>query len=88
MSTSKKYIFFPFFQSISYNNVVVTKQIYFSSIFLKLWVHISDNIAGVLGDRSTTRGGIGTGKKKGIFSPVQKLFRCFDIKRFAWFEKT
>ena len=38
-----------FFHSISYNNVVVTKQIYFSPTFLKSWVHISDNIAGVLG---------------------------------------
>ena len=38
-----------FFHSISYNNVVVTKQIYFSPTFLKSWVHISDNTAGVLG---------------------------------------
>ena len=29
--------------------MVVTKQIYFSPIFLKSWSHISDNIAGVLG---------------------------------------
>ena len=38
-----------FFRSISYNNVVVTKQVYFSSAFLKSWVYISDNIAGVVG---------------------------------------
>ena len=38
-----------FFQSIVYNNVVVTKQICFLTIFLKLWVHISDNIAGLVG---------------------------------------
>ena len=37
------------FQPVSYNNVVGTKQIYFSSVFLKSWVHISDNIAGVVG---------------------------------------
>ena len=36
--------------SVSYNNVVVTKQIYFSLTFLKLWVHISNNITGVVGD--------------------------------------
>ena len=36
-----------FFKSA--NNVVVTKQIYFSPAFLKSWVHISDNIAGVVG---------------------------------------
>ena len=71
MSTSKKYIFFPFFQSISYNNVVVTKQIYFSSLFLKLWVQVSDRIAGVVGGCSTTREDLGTGKKRVIFSPVQ-----------------
>ena len=36
--------------SVSYNNVVVTKQIYFSLTFLKSWFHISDNITGVVGD--------------------------------------
>ena len=36
--------------SVSYNNVVVTKQIYLSLTFLKLWVHISNNITGVVGD--------------------------------------
>ena len=40
---------YSFFQSISYNNVVVTKQFFFSPIFLKSWIHISDNIAGVVG---------------------------------------
>ena len=49
MSTSKTWIFICFFRSISYNNVVVTKQVYFSSAFLKSWVYISDNIAGVVG---------------------------------------
>ena len=39
-----------FFQSISYNNVVVTKVIYFSSAFLKSWVDIFDKIAGVAAD--------------------------------------
>ena len=33
------------FQSVSYNSMVVTKQICFSPTFLKSWVHISDNIA-------------------------------------------
>ena len=37
-----------FFHSVSYNNVVVTKQIYFSHTFLKSWTHIFDNIAGVV----------------------------------------
>ena len=36
------------FQSRSYNNVVVTKQIYFSSAFLKAWAHIPDNIVRVI----------------------------------------
>ena len=36
-----------FFQSISCNSLVVAIQIYFSPIFVKLWVHASDNIAGV-----------------------------------------
>ena len=36
--------------SVSYSNVVVTKQIYLSLTFLKLWVHISNNITGVVGD--------------------------------------
>ena len=40
---------YPFFQSISYNNMAVTKQIYFSPTFLKWWVLICDNIAGVVG---------------------------------------
>ena len=34
----------PFF---FYNSVVVAIQIYFSPTFVKLWVHTSDNIAGV-----------------------------------------
>ena len=37
-----------FSQSVSHNNVVVTKQIYFSPKFLKSQVHISDNITGVV----------------------------------------
>ena len=49
----------------------VTKQIYLPPTFLKLWVHLSDNNAGVVGGHSTTRGGIGIGKEKGIFPPVQ-----------------
>ena len=43
----KRKFFYPF-QSRSYNNVVVTKQIYFSPRFLKSLVHISDNIAHVV----------------------------------------
>ena len=39
-----------FFQSISYNNVVDPKQIYFPPTFLKSCVHISHNNAGVVGD--------------------------------------
>ena len=30
--------------------MVVIKQIYFSLTFLKSWFHISNNIAGVVGD--------------------------------------
>ena len=41
--------FLSFFQPISYNNVLVTKQIYFSKEFLNSWVNISDIIAGVVG---------------------------------------
>ena len=44
----KSWIFLLFF-SVSYNNMVVTKQIYFWPTFLKSWVHISDDIAGVVG---------------------------------------
>ena len=32
---------FSYHFSVSYNNVVVTKQIYFSPTFLKSWVQIS-----------------------------------------------
>ena len=39
-----------FFQSISYNNVVIRKETYFSHTFLKSWIHIHDNIAGVVGN--------------------------------------
>ena len=49
MGTSKMSILLSFF-SVSYSNVAFTKQIYFSPTFLKLWVHIFDNIAGVVGD--------------------------------------
>ena len=38
----------PFFQSIVYNNVVVTKQIYFLATLFISWVHISYNVAGVV----------------------------------------
>ena len=34
----------PFFQSIVYNNVVVTKQICFLATFFKLWAYISDKL--------------------------------------------
>ena len=37
-----------FFQSISYNNVVGTKQIDFSPAFLKTWVRPFDNVARVV----------------------------------------
>ena len=47
----KEVNFLIFFLIISYNNVVVAKQIYFSFIFLKSWVHISDNTSGVVGGR-------------------------------------
>ena len=39
-----------FFQSISYNNLVATKEIYFAPTFRKLEAHISDNIASIVGD--------------------------------------
>ena len=44
----KRNCFNPFFQSISYSLIVPIK-IYFSPTFLKLWLHISDNIACVVG---------------------------------------
>ena len=40
---------FSYHFSVSYNNVVVTKQIYFSPTFLKSWVHIYGNITGIDG---------------------------------------
>ena len=46
----KREFSYPFFQSVVYNNVIVTKQIYILTTFLKSWVRISDNIAGVVGD--------------------------------------
>ena len=54
-TSAKKWVFqkrefsYTFFQSILYNNVVNTKQIYFSTPFLKSWVHASENITGVVG---------------------------------------
>ena len=39
---------YTFFQSVSHNSVFVTKQIYFSPIFLKLWAHNSDSTADVV----------------------------------------
>ena len=45
----KREFSYPFFPSIVYNNVAVTKQIYFLTTLLKSWVHISDNIAGLEG---------------------------------------
>ena len=41
--------FLPNFSVNSYNNLIVTKQIYFLLTFLKSYVHIYDNIAGVVG---------------------------------------
>ena len=40
----KREFSYPFFQSMSYKNVVVAKQIYLSTRFLKSWIAISDNI--------------------------------------------
>ena len=37
------------FQKRKFSFPFVRRQIYFSPIFLKSWVHISDNIAGVVG---------------------------------------
>ena len=34
--------------SVSHNDVVATKQIYFSPTLLKSLIHISDNIAGIV----------------------------------------
>ena len=62
-------LFETFFQSIRYNNMVDTKQIYFSRTFLKPWVHLFYNVAGVVG--GTNRGDICIGKQKEIFFPVQ-----------------
>ena len=42
-------LFETFFQSIRYNNMVDTKQIYFSRTFLKPWAQLSSNVAGVVG---------------------------------------
>ena len=48
---------FFFIQSIVYNSMVVTKQICFLATALKSWVHISDNIAGVVADPKHCYGG-------------------------------
>ena len=47
------------FQSISYNDVFLTKQICFSLTVLNSQIHISDNMASVIGTYSTTGGVIG-----------------------------
>ena len=67
----------------------VTKQIYLPPTFLKLWVHLSDNNAGVVGGHSTTRGGIGIGKEKGSF-PLSNnyLDDVFRLKDLLGLEKT
>ena len=45
----KREFSYSLFQSISYNNLVVTTQIYFSPTFRKSSIHNSDNTAGVVG---------------------------------------
>ena len=70
MSPSKTLILLSSLQVISYKNVVLTKQIHFLYTFLKLWVHISDNIAGAE-SHNTAREGVGIWKGKAIFSHVQ-----------------
>ena len=62
MATSKREFSFFFFQSITCENPIGTKQIYLSPTFLKSWSHISDNITGVVGGCSITRGDVGIGK--------------------------
>ena len=37
-----------FFQAINYKDLLGKKLIYFSPTFLKSWVHIFDNVAGVV----------------------------------------
>ena len=44
----KRKLSYPF-QSMSYNNLVIRKQLYFLPTFLKSWVHSSDNTARVVG---------------------------------------
>ena len=49
--------------------MVDTKQIYFSPTFLKSWVHISNNVAGVVGDKTVLLEGMQVkGRRKGSFS--------------------
>ena len=54
--------------------MVVTKQTYFSPIFLESLVHIH-HIAGVLGGPQSYQRWYDIGKEKGIFSQARQLFR-------------
>ena len=60
--------------SVSYNNVVGTKQIYFSSSFL--WIRISDNIGSVVGSRQCYYRRYRYGKGEGESFPVSNI--CLD----------
>ena len=81
MCTWKTWIFvLPF--SVSYNNVVVTKQIYFPPKILKSCIHISYNIAGAVGGPQYYW------RWYRYREGDQILFKwCFYIKSFAGFRK-
>ena len=77
------------FQSISYNEVISTKQICFSPTFLKSWIYISDNIPSIIETYSATRGGKGIGREKWYSSLFSNyLDYVFKFKDLLGLEKT
>ena len=61
--------------------MVFTKQIYFSSTYLKPWAHISDNITGVAGDLQE-RGGLC------YYIRLFRLFLYYTLKSLLGLKKT
>ena len=67
---------------------MVTNQVYFSPTFLKSWVHISDNIAGIIGAPQNHWRWHRYNEGEEVLSLCPVSFQMkFYIKRFARFGK-
>ena len=62
--------------------------LHYLTTFLKSWIHISDNIASLIGTYRITRGGIGIAKEKWYFPLPNNFLDVFAEKDLLGLEQT